>query len=150
MLVFCPGFGAGCPQSQNFRENQTCTELRSTTSRHLLPPISRWGKTMDSYRKFCRNSRTSHSSKNRNGQGRPPRPPLRLQVACWLGLQESGEQNSKQTRIEGKFEAQNCGPVTAGLWRLCLEQTQRRVLCCQGCGPCSNFFKDQPVWKRGA
>ena len=26
-----------------FRENQTCTELRSTISRHLLPPISRWG-----------------------------------------------------------------------------------------------------------
>ena len=41
-------------------ENQTCTELRSTISRHLLPPISRWGKTVDSYRRSCRNSRTSH------------------------------------------------------------------------------------------
>ena len=25
------------------RENQTCTALRSTISRHILPPISRWG-----------------------------------------------------------------------------------------------------------
>ena len=48
------------------RENQTCTKLRSTISRHLLPPISRWGKAVDSYRRSCRNSKTSH----RKGGGR--------------------------------------------------------------------------------
>ena len=32
----------------HFRENQTCTDLRSTISRHLLPPISRWVHTEDS------------------------------------------------------------------------------------------------------
>ena len=42
------------------REKQTCTELRSTISRHLLHPISRWEKTVDSYRRSCRNCRTSH------------------------------------------------------------------------------------------
>ena len=42
------------------RENQTCTELRPTISRHLLPPISSGGKTVDSYRRSCRNSRTFH------------------------------------------------------------------------------------------
>ena len=31
-----------------FRENQTCTELRATVSRHLLPPVSQWVKTVDS------------------------------------------------------------------------------------------------------
>ena len=31
--------------SASVRENQTCTRLRSTISRHLLPPIPRWGKT---------------------------------------------------------------------------------------------------------
>ena len=43
-----------------FSENQACTELRSTISRHLLPPIPRWGKTVDSYIGSCRNSRTPH------------------------------------------------------------------------------------------
>ena len=52
------------------RENQTCTELRSTISRHLLPPISRWGKRVDSYRKFCRNSRTSHRNRVFSGTGK--------------------------------------------------------------------------------
>ena len=34
-------------------ENQTCTGLRATISRRALPPISCWGKTVDSYRRFC-------------------------------------------------------------------------------------------------
>ena len=45
------------------RENQTSTELRSTISRHLLQPISRWGKTVDSYRRSCRNNLTSHRNR---------------------------------------------------------------------------------------
>ena len=40
-------------------ENQTCTDLSATISRHLLPPISWLGKTVDSYRRSCRNG-TSH------------------------------------------------------------------------------------------
>ena len=32
-----------------------------TISRRLLPPISRYGKTMDSCRRSCRNSKTSHT-----------------------------------------------------------------------------------------
>ena len=40
----------------SFCTDRACGELRATISRHLLPPISRWGKTMDSYRKSCRNS----------------------------------------------------------------------------------------------
>ena len=55
---------------KRIRENQTCTELRSTISRHLLPPISGWGKTMDSYRRFCRNSMTSHRKRAFSGTGK--------------------------------------------------------------------------------
>ena len=49
------------------RENQTCSDLRATISRHLLPPISQWGKTVDSYRRSCRNSKTSHRKRGRRG-----------------------------------------------------------------------------------
>ena len=45
--------------SEKFRENQTCTNLRATIPRHVLPPIFRWQKTVDSCWSFCRNSRTS-------------------------------------------------------------------------------------------
>ena len=38
-------------------ENQTCTDLRATISRHVVPPISWWGKTVDSFWRSCRNSR---------------------------------------------------------------------------------------------
>ena len=53
------------------RENQTsCTELGSAISRHLLPPKSRWGKTMDSQKRFCRNSMTSHRNRAFSGTGK--------------------------------------------------------------------------------
>ena len=54
----------------SIRENQTCTELRSTISRHLLPPVSRWRKTVDSYKRFCRNSRISQRNRAFSGTGK--------------------------------------------------------------------------------
>ena len=45
--------------------------LRSTISRHLLPPISWWGTTVDSYRRSDRNSRTSHRKAGLYSTGRP-------------------------------------------------------------------------------
>ena len=57
-----------------FRGNQTCTELRSTISRHVLPPISRWRKTVNSYRSSCRNSRASHRKGGFSGTGKGPIP----------------------------------------------------------------------------
>ena len=43
-------------------------------SRHLLPPISRWGNTVDSYKRSCRNSRTSHRKGGVSGTGKGPIP----------------------------------------------------------------------------
>ena len=56
------------------RENQTCTKLRATISSHLLPPISWWADTVDSYRRSCRNSRASHRKGGFSGTGKRPLP----------------------------------------------------------------------------
>ena len=65
--------------NSSIRENQTCTELRYTISRHLSPPISRWGKTADSHRSSGRNSRTSHREKGDKGDTKwQPRFGVRL------------------------------------------------------------------------
>ena len=55
-------------------KNQTCTDLRATVSRHILPPISWWGGTVDSYRRLSRNSRTSHKEWGFSGTGKGPIP----------------------------------------------------------------------------
>ena len=44
--------------------------FRSTTSRHPPPPISRWGKTVDSYRRFCGNNMTSQRKRVFSGTGK--------------------------------------------------------------------------------
>ena len=41
---------------------------------HLLPPISRWGKTVDSYKRSCRNSRTYHRKGGSSGARKVPIP----------------------------------------------------------------------------
>ena len=69
ILSFCC-LGALLVSAYFLRENQTCTELRSTISRHLLPPISRWGKAVDSFRRSCRKSRTSHRRGGVSGTGK--------------------------------------------------------------------------------
>ena len=60
--------------SEKLRENKACTKLRSTISRHLLPPIFQWGKTVDSYRRSCRNRRTSHRKAGFSGGRKGPIP----------------------------------------------------------------------------
>ena len=51
-------------------EKQTCTDLRATISHYLLPPVSLRGKTVDSYRRSCTNSRTSQRQGGLSGTGK--------------------------------------------------------------------------------
>ena len=52
----------------SLKENQTCTELRVTISRHLLAPNSRWGKTVDSYRRSCKKIKASERKGGKGGR----------------------------------------------------------------------------------
>ena len=58
------------PGTTPVRENQTCTNLRATVSRHVLPPFPGGGKAVDSCWRFCRNSRNSQRNKGIFGTGK--------------------------------------------------------------------------------
>ena len=55
-------------------EKQKCTDLGGHHFASLFPPISWLGKTVDSYRIPCRNSRTSHRKDGFSGTGNWPMP----------------------------------------------------------------------------
>ena len=86
----------------NFRENQTCTELRSTISRHLSPPISRWGKQ-------CKEKRIpvpvppSFSKKALQWGEKWPVPMnlpfFRCRSICTGGVQNQAEENRKPVLV---------------------------------------------------
>ena len=67
------GEGVGWDFGVAYHWGQHHSERFKHAPSRLSPPISRWGKTVDSYRRSCRNSKTSHR-KGGGGRGRFPAP----------------------------------------------------------------------------
>ena len=73
-----PAERPGLKKAFCFRENQTCTDLRAIIPRH----VAGRGRTVDSYRRSCRNSRISHRKGGCAGAGRGPSPFLVAQCSA--------------------------------------------------------------------